>query len=196
MKNILTLIIFILLIGKLSYGQNTYRYTQPPLLDDGWKTNHLQSQLIDSATIYQLFNRLQEGEHKVHSILLVKNGQIIIEEYFDKNTVNGQHDLRSVTKSITSVLMGIAIDLGFIDNIDAPVTKYLKHPVAEKNLDEGKEKITIRHLLTMSTGLDCNDWDKESKGQEDKIYRQKDWLQYFLDLPLINEPGAVSNYRI
>lgn len=46
----------------------------------------------------------------------------------------------------------------------------------------------------MSSGLDCNDWDKNSKGQEDKVYRKKDWLQYTLDLPMINEPGTVSNY--
>ena len=46
----------------------------------------------------------------------------------------------------------------------------------------------------MSTGLDCNDWDKKSKGQEDKVYKKKDWVQYTLDLPMIHEPGEVSNY--
>jgi CubicO group peptidase (beta-lactamase class C family) len=46
----------------------------------------------------------------------------------------------------------------------------------------------------MSTGLDCNDWDKKSKGREEKIYKKNDWLQYFLNLPMINEPGEVSNY--
>lgn len=46
----------------------------------------------------------------------------------------------------------------------------------------------------MSSGLDCNDWDKKSKGQEDKVYRKKDWLQYTLNLPMVNEPGTVSCY--
>ncbi|MBL4643655.1 MAG: serine hydrolase, partial [Flavobacteriaceae bacterium] len=50
------------------------------------------------------------------------------------------------------------------------------------------------HLLTMSTGLDCNDWDKKSKGQEDRIYRKRDWLQYFLNLPMIDTPGKTSSY--
>lgn len=193
MKNIVPTILF-LSICTLTYGQHSYQYSQPKMLNDGWKTNDLMSLDVDSTKIYRLFNHLLNEEHKIHSILLVKNDQIIIEEYYGKNVPNKQHDLRSATKSITSVLMGIAIDKGFIDDIDDPVVKYLKHPVAKKNPDPGKEKITIRYLLTMSTGLDCNDWDKESKGQEDKVYKKNDWLQYFLDLPLINEPGAVSNY--
>ena len=57
-----------------------------------------------------------------------------------------------------------------------------------------RKNITIRHLLTMSSGLDCNDWDSKSKGQEDKVYKKKDWLQYTLNLPMVNNPGTVSNY--
>lgn len=194
MKNTITLIGFLLFTSALLHGQNAYRYVQPRLLDDNWKTNDLKSQPIDSARIYQLFNQLRDGEHKIHSVLLVKNGQLIIEEYFGEYEVNTQHDLRSATKSITSILMGIAIDKGFITDIDDPISKYIKYPVAKKNVDQRKEKITIRHLLTMSSGLDCNDWDKKSKGQEDRVYRKRDWLQYFLDLPLINEPGTTSSY--
>jgi CubicO group peptidase (beta-lactamase class C family) len=194
MKNIAVLNFFILLISTLCYGQNTYEYSQPRNLEDGWKTTNLESQNVDTTRIYQLFNQIQNGKNKLHSVLLIKNNQIVIEEYFNGHSVNKQHDLRSVTKSIRSILLGIAIDKGFIDNIDDPISKYLKSPIPTKNLDERKDKITIRHLLTMSTGLDCNDWDKNSKGQEDKVYRKKDWLQYTLNLPMVNEPGTVSNY--
>ena len=126
--------------------------------------------------------------------MLIKNNQIVIEEYFNDYSLNKQHDLRSATKSIRSILLGIALDKGFIGTIDDPISKYLKNKVPKKNLDERKDKITIRHLITMSTGLDCNDWDKKSDGQEDKVYRKKDWVQYTLDLPMVNEPGTVSNY--
>lgn len=194
MKNIAALTIFILFINTLCYGQNTYSYSQPKELEDGWKTNNLKSQHVDTAGIYNFFNQIQNGKHKLHSVLLVKNNQIIIEEYFNDHKVDKQHDLRSVSKSIRSILLGIAIDKGFIDSVDDPISKYLKSPVPTKNMDERKEKITIRHLLTMSTGLDCNDWDKQSAGQEDRVYKKKDWLQYTLDLPMVNEPGAVSNY--
>ena len=194
MKNLVIFTIFILFAGTFCSAQNTYVYSQPKKLEDGWKTNDLLSQNIDSILITKLFNQLQTKENNIHSVLLVKNDQIIIEEYFGKNSINNQHDLRSTTKSITSILMGIAIDKGFIENVNDPISKYLKKLVPTKNIDERKKKITIKHLLTMSTGLDCNDWDKKSKGQEDKIFKKSHWLQCFLNLSMVNEPGEVSNY--
>ena len=176
------------------YGQSAYTYKQPKQSEDGWKTAHLASQKADTTNVYRLFNQMQRGEHKIHSILLVKDGQLIIEEYFNGHSANQPHDLRSATKSIRSILAGIAIDRGFIKSVDDPISKYLKAPVPTKNLDERKKKITIKHLLTMSSGLDCNDWDKKSKGQEDRVYRKRDWLQYTLNLPMVHEPGTVSNY--
>ncbi|PKV52841.1 CubicO group peptidase (beta-lactamase class C family) [Aquimarina sp. MAR_2010_214] len=194
MKNIATLTLFVLLINTFCYGQNPYKYSKPKDLNDGWKTAHLGLQNVDTTKIYQLFEQIHNGKNKLHSVLLVKNDQIIIEEYFNDHSSNKQHDLRSATKSIRSILLGIAIDQGFIDSIDDPISKYLKNPVPTKNLDKRKDKITIRHLLTMSPGFDCNDWDKKSKGQEDKVYKKRDWLQYTLNLPMVNEPGTVSNY--
>ena len=194
MKNILPLIIIAFFLSELSFGQDTYTYSQPKELGDGLKTNNLESQNIDTTLIYKFFNQIKYKENKIHSVLLIKNDQLIIEEYFKAHSANEPHDLRSATKSIRSILMGIAIDKGFIENVDDPISKYLKNPTPNKNLDERKDKITIKHLLIMSSGLDCNDWDKNSKGQEDKIYRKKDWIQYTVDLPMVNEPGSVSNY--
>lgn len=194
MKNIITLIIITLFISKLCYGQNYYIYSKPKDLGDGWKTNDLKSQNIDTTLIYKMFNQLNNRESKIQSVLLVKDNQIIIEEYLNGQTLNQKHDLRSTTKSIRSILLGIAIDKGYIDNVNDPISKYLKNPIPNKNIDKRKNKITIKHLLTMSSGLDCNDWDKKSKGQEDKVSKKKDWLQYTLNLPMINEPGTVSNY--
>lgn len=194
MKNIVPLLIISLFLGEFCYGQYTYTYSQPKELGDGLRTNNLKSQNIDTTLVYKFFNQIKYKENKIHSVLLIKNDQLIIEEYFKGHSANEPHDLRSATKSIRSILMGIAIDKGFIENIDDPISKYLKSPIPNKNLDERKNKITIKHLLTMSSGLDCNDFDKESKGQEDKIYRKKDWLQYAVDLPMVNEPGTQSNY--
>ncbi len=193
MKNTVKLSILVLLMNSLSYGQ-TYTYTQPEVLQDGWVTNNLKSKQIDTTLVYKLFHQLQNGEHQIHSVLLVKNKELIIEEYFNGHTANNTHDLRSATKSIRSILMGIAIDKGFIASINDPISNYLKNPTPKKNLDQRKEKITINHLLTMSSGLDCNDWNQKSKGQEDKVYKKDDWLQYTLNLPMLHEPGTVSNY--
>ncbi len=194
LKNRILFIVFVLFCNVLSYGQDTYRYAQPKQLDDGLKTSNLKSFRIDTTRVHHFFNQAKNGKNKLHSVLLLKDDQLIIEEYFNNHTANIPHDLRSTTKSIRSILMGIAIDKGFIDHVNDPISKYLKKPVPQKNIDTRKEKITIKHLLTMSTGLECNDWDKKSKGQEDKVYRKKDWLQYTLDLPMVNEPGTVSKY--
>lgn len=194
MRNKASLIILTLFVSALCYGQNSYRYDQPKELEDGWKTNNVKSQAVDTTLIYRLFNQIKDKKNNIHSVLLVKSDHLIIEEYFNGQSVEKPHDLRSTTKSIRAILMGIAIDKGFIEDVDDPISKYLKSPIPNKNLDERKGKITIKHLLTMSSGLDCNDWDKKSKGQEDKVYSKKDWLQYTLDLPMINDPGTVSNY--
>lgn len=194
MKNFASVLIFTFFAVNLCFGQETYTYSQPKTLDDGWKTNNLKSQNVNTTRIYKLFNQLKSRKNKIHSVLLVKDNQLIIEEYFKGYSVNKQHDMRSVTKSISSILMGIAIDKGFIESIDDPFSKYLKNLQPRKNLDDRKKKIAIRHLLTMSSGLDCNDWDKKSKGREDRIFKKKNWLQHFVDLPMINDPGKVSTY--
>jgi len=194
MKRLVITLLLLTTIGISGYGQNTYQYSIPEQLSDGWKTNGLSAQGFDSTLFYRFFNQLNTQKHQLHSVLLFRDGQLILEEYLNGQARDQPHDLRSSTKSIKSLLMGIAIDKGFVENINDPISKYLKAISPKKNLDPRKEKITIKHLLTMSSGWDCNDWDKKSKGQEDKVYKKKNWLQYTLDLPLINDPGLVSNY--
>ena len=194
MINVTTSTIFMLLVSATCYGQSSYTYSQPKEFEDGWETMGMQLQGIDSTLFYQFFNQINTTAHKLHSVLLVKNNRLVLEEYFNGYTSYELHDLRSTSKSIRSILLGIAIDKGYIDNINDPIQKYLKDLQPNKHLDARKEEITIEHLITMSTGLDCNDWDKKSRGQEDKVYKKKDWLQYTLDLPMANTPGEVSQY--
>ena len=193
-KSLERLTILVLFVNSLCYGQGAYTYSQPQELGDGWKTESLKSQNVDTSLIYMAFSQIKNNGNEIHSILLIKNDRLIIEEYFRGHSAGQPHDLRSTTKSIRSILLGIAIDQGFIEDINDPISKYLKNPVPKKNIDKRKNNITIKNLLTMSSGLDCNDWNKKSKGQEDKVYKKKDWLQYTLDLPMVNQPGAVSNY--
>ncbi len=194
MKKLLSLIIISVFVISQSYAQSSYQYKKPQQLNDGWSTENFLAQNIDSTKFYQLFSQLKKGGHKIHSILLVKDNQLMVEEYFGDYHVAKTHDLRSTSKSIRALLMGIAVEKGFVDNINDPFTKYLPNLRPEKNLDPRKDQISIKHLMTMSSGLDCNDWDRKSKGQEDRVYKKNDWLQYTMDLPMINEPGTVSTY--
>lgn len=194
MTRILFTVIFLSLIFTAASEAENYYYSTPININDDWQTKNLKDMTADLARIELFFNQLQSGKHKLDSVLLIKDGAIVLEEYFNKYDRNKSHDLRSVTKSIRSILLGIAIDKGMIGSVDDPIVKYLKKPIAKKNLDERKQHITIKHLITMSTGWACNDWDKKSKGQEDRVYKKKDWLQYTLDLPMINDPGTVAHY--
>ncbi|WOK07113.1 serine hydrolase [Imperialibacter roseus] len=184
----------LLLVTHFAVGQKVYQYAVPPQQTDRWETENLLQAIADTTLLFSFFNKMINEDHQVHSILLVKDGKLVLEEYFGEHKADQTHDLRSATKSIRSLLVGIAIDKGFIESVDDPIFKYLKSPEPQKNIDARKEQITIRHLLTMSTGLDCNDWDKSSKGQEDKVYKKKDWLQYTLDLPMVRDPGDSALY--
>lgn len=187
--------IFIFLFNFISLNllAQPYHYKQPETLSNGWETADVRNLLRDTTILSQLFGQLHQGPNKMHSVLIVSNGKLVLEEYFNGTSIDQPHDLRSATKSIRSLLLGIAIDKGFIGSIDDSIFKYLEEQ-PKKNLDKRKEEITIRHLVTMSTGIDCNDWDKKSAGQEDKVYKKQDWIQYTLDLPIINEPGEISTY--
>ncbi len=191
-KSILHVLIMTVISSHPLFSQ--YQYTTPETLDDSWQTTDIRIFAKDTTRLYKMMNQLNQVDHKLHSMLLIKDNQLLLEEYFSDYDLHQQHDLRSASKSITSILLGIAIDKGYIDNINDPITKYLKEPVPQKNKSLEKDQITIKHLVTMSSGLDCNDWDKSSLGQEDKVYKKKDWLQYFVDLPMVNTPGDIAQY--
>ena len=194
MKNALLLAVGFFHLTVTAFGQKSYVYRPPADLNDGWEISSLRDLSIDTTGLYHVFNQLVSQEHKMHSILVAQNGRLVIEQYFGGHPSEQPHDLRSVTKSIRSLLVGIAVDQGIIASIDDPITKYLEDPVARQHLDPAKELITVRHLLNMASGLECNDWDKQSKGQEDKVHKKKDWLQYTVDLPMVADPGEVASY--
>jgi CubicO group peptidase (beta-lactamase class C family) len=135
-------------------------------------------------------------------MLIFKDGKIVFEEYFmghrykwDGTNHHGilvtwrksmLHHFQSVTKSITSACIGIALDKGFIKSVDQSIFDYLpEHQHLKKN---GKEKITIEHLLTMTSGIDWNEWNAPYSSKDNPIigiwFSEKDPITYILDRPL------------
>lgn len=137
----------------------------------------------DTEKIKLLKGSINEGIFKkINSIVVIKNGGILIEEYFNGETRETLHDPRSVGKSLTSTLMGQAISEGYIKNELQPLkTFYPLHQYA--NFSTAKEQVTIKDLLTMSSGLDGNDEDGNSPGNEENMYPTSDWVKFALDLP-------------
>lgn len=148
---------------------------------------------LDDRLLDNLVSQLAAAKHDMHSMLLLRRGQIVVEEYYNGYDEARTHDLRSATKSITSLLIGIAIDRGDIRSIDDPFVPLVEPRYPKLDL-RSKRHITLRHLLTMRSGLDCDDGDRGTKGQEDRMYRSRDWLRYFLSLDEVNAPGSVTRY--
>ncbi len=151
-----------------------------------WEVTTPESEGFDSKAMTELLNHYRESRENIHSMLLIRHGKIVLDASFypyEKGTV---HDIASITKSVISVLIGIAIDQGFIESIDQPILRFFKNrPI--QHLDASKQRITIWHLLTMSSGLHCGYQSGELELMA--MFRSKNWVQSVLDLPMKEEPG-------
>ena len=129
----------------------------------------------------------------IHSILISKGRNIMYEHYFSGFNKDSLHDSRSSFKSVTSLLIGIAIDKGLIKNVDQKVYTYFPEYKQIFENDERKKKITIKNLLEMESGLDCEEFN-DTKNCEDSMTTTKDWVKFSLALLMNNEPGKVWAY--
>jgi CubicO group peptidase (beta-lactamase class C family) len=121
----------------------------------------------------------RDGTFKqLSSIVVAHRGAVIYEHSFD-GTEGAKHDLRSAGKTIASILVGIAMDRGLIKSLDDKVVSYFPQ------YGPDTRGITLRQILSMSSGLACNDNDEASPGNEEKMYPQRDWDKFFFDIPLL-----------
>lgn len=121
---------------------------------------------------------------KIGSVVIARHGKLVYEAYFDGDA-NSLRDTRSATKSITDILVGIAIDEKKLSGVDARVLALLpEHASKLQNRDPRKDKITVEDFLTMSSPLECDDWNDASRGNEERMYVVEDWAQFILDLPI------------
>ncbi|HET7405028.1 MAG TPA: serine hydrolase [Candidatus Bathyarchaeia archaeon] len=158
-------------------------------MSDGWTTTTRESAGVSSSLLQEMENRITMGEfQKITSILLARNGKIVYEKYFD-GTESSLRNTRSATKTVASVLVGIAIDKGFLASVQAPVLSFFPDKQPVKNPDPRKDKITLEDLLTMSSILECDDSNQFSRGNEERMYVIEDWIKFTLDLPVKGFPG-------
>jgi CubicO group peptidase (beta-lactamase class C family) len=158
-------------------------------ITEGWPTASTVETGLSDARLRFLDAAIRSEEFKkIGSVLIARHGKLVYERYIDGDATT-LRDTRSATKSITDILIGIAIDERKLSGVDAMVLALLPdHTRRIQNPDPRKTAITIEDFLTMSSPLECDDWNDASRGNEERMYLVEDWSQFILDLPI---PGRM-----
>ncbi len=156
---------------------------------EGWRTSTPEEQGMDSELLAEALDSLREQKgFDIHNLTVIRNGYMVTDAYFYPFAQSRSlHDLASATKSFTSSLIGIAINMGYIENVEQPVLDFFpERSVA--NVDANKEVMTVEDPLTMSSGLECSHSPPDKTTHE--MMDSPDWVQFALDLPMAAEPGS------
>ena len=183
----------------------SYVYRKPETLNDGWTCGDLSESGFDTVKLVGLVKEIRSGDHDdIHSLLIARRGTLVLEEYFAANgSKHGNcitrifrdrvHHLASTTKSVTSTLVGIAIDQGFIRSVDEPIYQYL--PAYASVFSEEKKRIRIRDMLTMTPGFAWRQFGvSEAQNDGMQMWHTDDVIRFVLEKPLVAEPGKQLNY--
>ncbi|MEM7207931.1 MAG: serine hydrolase [Pseudomonadota bacterium] len=191
----LPLAIALLVCGCTAFRiSDPHRRLDPPQLQDQLRTDRPSSVELNTEKLTDLITSIENDKHKdLNSVLIARNGTLVMEAYFNGETRDTLHDIRSAGKSITATLVGIAIHDGFIDSIDQRVLGFFPEYLPLRNKDPRKRKITIRYLLTMRSGFHANDRDSSTPGNEGRMTQSNDWIKYSLNVPMKYPPG--QNWR-
>ena len=155
-----------------------------------WPQAKPEAEGIDSAALASLFQGLSADSRKdIKGVVILRHGKLVAESYFNGDTADTLHDIRSATKSLTALLMGIAIERHFVHSVDDPIALYL--PGLPQ---DGKQAITIRDLLNMRSGLNADDTDPSTPGNEDRLDESTDWIKTVYAVPMRTQPGQKYLY--
>ena len=206
----------VLLVALTCCGGNRLTPTRTAclsLLMTGWSVGDAEEAGLNTDILSDMMNHIRDTEgHNIHSILVFKDGKLVFEEYFEGYLYSGDppgsdgdyimydretdHFLASVSKTVTSVIYGIAVKEGFITDLDEKIIDIF--PQYSDVLTGDKGDITVRHMLTMSSGLA---WDESSAPYGDpsndvtKLFLSDDPLKEILSNTLLTIPGQTFLYN-
>ena len=184
---ILFFFVFAFLSENSVYPQPKEREYWPT---SGWKASTPELQGMDSAKLSIAVEFIQNRLPDAYSLLVVKNGYLVYEKYFYIGSVGRSAEIRSVTKSITSTLIGIALEKGYINSAEQKLIEFFPEYYTD-DLDPRKKEISLKNLLTMSAGFQ---WNNRGPIFGEWVY-SPNRMKFAIQQPLANNPGEVFKYN-
>jgi CubicO group peptidase (beta-lactamase class C family) len=157
-----------------------------------WEYSTPEAQGMNSRMLQELTDSIFSNNLAIHSLVIVRNGYIVYQEVPDPLlSIDRRHNSFSATKSITSLLTGIAIDQGYINDVDDFVVDFFPNWTIA-NLDDRKLNMTLEHLLMMRAGFEWDEWSVPYDHPENSVvqmWEASNQIQYILDRPMVDDPG-------
>lgn len=167
-------------------------HTSPPNLKDGWEVASIKDFNFDEQKLMQMVDSIQANALVLtQSVLVAKEGKLVFEGYFNDFQRDTPHDQRSASKSVASALIGIAMQQGLIQDLETSVYDFIPAKY-QYTKDAQKEKINLKHLLTMSSGMDVS--GRGAVASEDNYQSSPDWLKTILEAKMVDQPGEHLKY--
>jgi CubicO group peptidase (beta-lactamase class C family) len=185
----------------------------PEQRDDGWKAASLSAVGMNARPLQAMLDRIEDNTFQdIHSVLIARDGVLVFETYFSGNAwdydaegfrgqwtefgIDTPHNMASVTKSITGILLGIAVDLGCIASVDEKLYSFF--PDYTHLSSDVKDRISLGHVLTMTSGLHWNEQDvfySEMENDIVQLFIVSDPVEHVLSKPMREEPGTRWYYN-
>jgi CubicO group peptidase (beta-lactamase class C family) len=166
----------------------------PPV--PGLPRTDLNSVKMNQDTIAKLIQLINSNPQKdFRGLVVIKDNKLVVEEYFNTYWRETIHDIRSAGKSVTSLLLGIAIDKGLVKSTEQSIYDFFPSPKFIRPEKDGHQDIKIKHLLSMSSGLSADADDDNSPGGTGNWLTKDNWVNFAISLPMIFTPGQKYVYN-
>jgi uncharacterized protein (TIGR03437 family) len=156
----------------------------------GWTWSSPEEQGMDSALLTQASSYIELNCPTRFSLLVARHGRLVFEEYYQGSDLNQANNIKSISKSILSVLTGIALEEGLLTGVDQKLDEFFPEYFRPVD-DPRKHDITLEHLLTMTAGFE---WEENSAIAQ-RCFESQDWHRFIIESPLTDTPGEIFNYN-